>query len=218
MRRLNTLVFLLLATLTTLQAQKEQSELPSPIVVATAMNIVYRGIENPIEVVVPGYESSEISVTASNCTITQNKNEYRILPGEGREVVFDIKVTRNGESTSVGKRHLRVINIPDPVAFLGGIGNSDTIQGKFVLAAQGVIAKMVNFDFDLRFNLISYTMTAWVDRKPIVLRAESARITPEMKTLIARGKPELILISEVKAKGPDGSIRTLNPIIIAVKW
>ena len=73
---------------------------------------------------------------------------------------------------------------------------------------------MENFDFDLKFNVTSFTIsTRTKDGFIIDKRSDSDKINSEQKQLLAgltRGQK--IYFEEIKAKGPDGTERDLGAI------
>jgi len=84
-------------------------------------------------------------------------------------------------------------------------------------AAQGVAARMVDFEFDLKFTVVGFRLTTVVGGTPIEKISKSNRLTPDMKTILKKCKPgQKVYIEGIKAKGPDGSVRSLGNIALKV--
>jgi hypothetical protein len=123
----------------------------------------------------------------------------------------------NGKKQNFGKKDFRVKNVPDPKPYFGGKTGSDNIPRKDFLAAAGVIAKMENFEFDLRFDIVSYVVSATIRGNVVeapcngpALSSDAKRIRQELKS------GQKIYLEKIKAKGPDGTIRDLGTIALKV--
>ena len=57
------------------------------------MNVVYRGIENPISVSIPGVSSNDVNASAPGMRAAGAKGKYVIVPTTGNEV----KITATGK-------------------------------------------------------------------------------------------------------------------------
>ena len=81
------------------------------------------------------------------------------------------------------------------------------------MAATGVQAVMENFDFDLTFNVTEFTVLVVVQSFVTPARSTSARFTEKQKELInSLGKGAPVFIQDIRAVGPDGTVRPLNTI------
>jgi hypothetical protein len=110
----------------------------------------------------------------------------------------------------------RCKNVPNPVAFFAGSRGSKVAKRKLV-DAPGVKTYMENFEFDLKFSVVSFTMSATIKGKVVELRGKGARVTGDMKTLLKALRPgQKVYFEKIKAKGPDGTVRDLGTIAITV--
>jgi hypothetical protein len=112
----------------------------------------------------------------------------------------------------------RVKNVPNPTPYFAGKSvNDETIKKTEVTAAQGVIAKMVDFDFDLKFDIVGYKLTMIVGGTPIEKITNGAALSGDMKEMLAKAKPgQKIFIEAIKARGPDGTVRSLGALSFKV--
>jgi gliding motility-associated protein GldM len=183
---------------------------PSLVVSPTSMNVFYIGVDNPVEISVPGVPSSEIRPSISVGSITKAR-------GDG----YNVKVTRPGNvkisvsagGKAMGSRDFRVKRVPDPIAQVagqrGGVINIPTLQ-----AQREVFAVMDNFDFDLKFSVTSFTVsTRTREGFTVDAKSDNSRITADQRQLLSRlGRGQKVYFEDIKAKGPDGSIRDLGTI------
>lgn len=190
---------------------------PALVVSPTAMNVFYRGLDNPVEVSVPGVPTEALKVAMSNGAKSGRNGAFKVRPGKGQAVIISVSADINGKNTSFGKKEFRVKNVPDPKPYFGGKTGSDNIPRKNLLAAKGVIAKMENFEFDLRFDIISYQVSATVRGNVVEQPCRGPALSGNAKKIIGELKSgQKLYLEKIKAKGPDGTIRDLGTIALKV--
>lgn len=191
---------------------------PTLVVSPTAMNVFYRGLDNPVEVSVPGVPTEALDVSMSNVESRSGSNgNYKLRPGKQQTTVVSVSADINGKKQNFGKKEFRVKNVPDPKPYFGGKTGSDNIPRKNLLAAAGVIAKMENFEFDLRFEIISYQVSATIRGNVVEQACRGPALSGDSKKIIKELKSgQKLYIEKIKAKGPDGSIRDLGTIALRV--
>jgi len=192
------------------------------VVSATAMNVLYVGIDNPIDISVPGIGSAAISATMSNGTINRGRTEkYRgewvATPATaGQEASINVSANVNGERMRFAPYTFRVQNIPDPVAKFAGMSDGEVTK-QIALAQPGVFAELENFLFDLTYTVTGFTMTITqrgFDRQEI---STSNRITANQRGLIdALARGQKLYITNIRAVGPDQRSRQLPPVILTI--
>ena len=189
---------------------------PSVVISPTKMNVFYVGVENPVEVSVPGVPSENLDVRITNARMTKKSSgQYGVRPNAsaiGRESVISVRARINDQIQNLGSQNFRVKRVPDPVATVAGM-RGGSINKNLLLAQRAVIAKMDNFDFDLTFRVISFTVSIIKSGYLQSVGSESAVITSDQKDLIRNaGVGSAVMINNIKAKGPDGSTRDLGSI------
>jgi gliding motility-associated protein GldM len=190
---------------------------PALVVSPTAMNVFYRGLENPVEVSVPGVPTDKLEISISNANKSGSNGIFMVKPGKGTDCEVSVSAEINGKKQNFGKKPFRVKNVPDPKPYFAGKTGSTNISRKDLISAPGVIAKMENFEFDLRFQIISYVVSATVKGKVAEQTCTGPALTSNAKTIIKELKPgQKIYIEKIKAKGPDGSVRDIGNISLTV--
>jgi len=192
---------------------------PSLVVSPTKMNVFYRGVDNPVSVSVSGYSNKDISPTVTNGTLSKSADGFIMRPGKDTEALVGATVTNpDGSKKSMPGMKFRVKNVPNPTPYFAGKSvNDETIKKTEVTAAQGVIAKMVDFDFDLKFDIVGYKLTMIVGGTPIEKITNGAALSGDMKEMLAKAKPgQKIFIEAIKARGPDGTVRSLGALSFKV--
>ena len=129
------------------------------------MNVLYTIVDNPVSISVPGYSSDELTLQSNfgKCKIKRIKNgTYNInIPEQrGKDRRKEITLTVKANNKIVGKPIVfRIKNVPDPIPMVGGIAGYGEMSKSDIASAWGIVAKMKDFDFDLRYKVVSYTMS-----------------------------------------------------------
>ena len=102
-----------------LLAQNDTASVSKPklgVISVDKLNVVYRGIQNPISIAVPNAKS----FTVSGLGVKEENGKYFIVPGQGNEVIVTLEIILEDDSKVVEEHVFRIKNIPSP---LGKINN-----------------------------------------------------------------------------------------------
>ena len=188
---------------------------PAVSVSATKMNVVYRGIDNPIAV--GGGVGGEISATATSGTLTRTGNgTYNLRPGEANEVTINV----SSAGSSLGSMKFRVKDLPKPEAVIRNVVNG-LVSKSALLAANRVEAEMKDFDFDgVHYDVVGYTFRyktkAGTTKEA---KANSGTFTDEIKNAISGSNVgDMFVFTAIQVRGNDGKTKTLEtPIGVEIK-
>lgn len=193
---------------------------PALVVSPVNMNVFYRGLDNPVEVSVPGVDRSALSVTMSGGSISPSSDgTYNVKPGEGKEATINVTANINGESVSMPARNFRIKRIPDPIPSFGGKKpyDSQIPQGDASVAA-GVRADMEGFDFPVTAQVTSFVVTLVSNGVIKEYKCNGNRITDEASQAIRKMKKgEKIFIEQIMCKMPDNTDRKLSAITLKIQ-
>ena len=188
---------------------------PAVSVSAKKMNVVYRGVNNPIAV--GGGVGGEISASASSGSLTRTGNgTYNLLPGAADEVT--ISVSSGG--SSLGSMKFRVKDLPKPTALIRNVVNGQ-VSKSALLAANRVEAEIKDFDFDgVHYDVVGYTFRyktkAGTSKEA---KASCGAFTDEIKNAIsAANVGDVFVFTAIQVRGNDGKTKTLEtPIGVEIK-
>ncbi len=210
---ITTVLFILMVAACTNKSNKEVVTAIS----LTKMNVLYVGVDNPVVIAVSGHSSDEIEVSvpddAAKITVTGEKGQFIINPKRPGVLTMVVKA----KGITMLEAMFRVKALPNPVVMVNG--QQGGYVDKDVLAAQEeVTAFMPNFDFDLKFTIQSFVVsTADKNGYMIQISSDSNKLTEQQKELIKKlKKGQRVNFEEVKAMGPDGSIRDLPAIVFEI--
>ena len=194
------------------------------VISPTYMNVFYRGLENPVEIAVPGVpqEKVEARIDGEHKLSLQSDGSYIVVPNKNPRIPeANITVTvelPDGTKKSLPPKTFRVKRIPDPkVNWLGHSSTDPYIRKPEVMAFAPINVRMENFDFDLSIRVASFTLG--VERQGLFkyLQSDSNRITEDMKSALRLAqKGDRIWFGEVKTTMPDGTERELAPLLLTL--
>ncbi|MGC8802771.1 MAG: gliding motility protein GldM [Bacteroidales bacterium] len=191
---------------------------PMLVVSPTKMNVFYLGVDNPIEISVPGVPADKVFPSINNGTIVKEGKGFIVRPA--RSGAAEVTVMAEIEKTRklMGSKQFRVKVVPDPVAKVAGIKGAGGIEKAVLLAQTGVVAEMENFDFDLSFRVTEFKVSVNIGGFSNDKISKSNRFTEEQFSLIRQAnRGQKVYIEDIKAVGPDGSTRLLGSIALTIK-
>jgi gliding motility-associated protein GldM len=195
---------------------------PSTVVSPVKMNVVYRGLWNPIDVSVAGFSAQKIKASASNAQMKQvGPGQYEVKPGNGQEVKVNVQVqTEDGGTKSMGEPFtFRVKNIPKPEPFFAGQTGKGSLPGGALKVGTKVNAVLKDFDFEgVKYNVVEFTVSTLKAGRYVSRKSNSAKVTSEQRALLdGLGRGDRVTFENIWAVGPDGQRKNIGNIIIDVK-
>jgi gliding motility-associated protein GldM len=193
---------------------------PNLVVSPTKMNVLYRGVDNPVAISVPGVSPGALSATIDNGVLAKQPDGsfvVRDLKG-GASAKISVTAEILGQKKPMGQFEFRVKSVPDPVAEFAGKRSKDNSAKKSDLtAALGVAAVLDDFVFDLKFPVRSFDLTVIMGGDVKTLSSNSNRLTPDQQELLKQTRRnQTVIIENIRATAPDGSIRSLGSINLRV--
>jgi len=192
---------------------------PSLVVSPIKMNVLYRGIDNPVAISVPGISQDALRPTISTGQLVRQSDGTYIARGmTGTKAVVNVTAEIDGKSKAMGSFEFRVKSVPDPVAkFAGKTSVDNAAKKEDMTASLGVIAELKDFEFDLSYPIKSFDMTVIMGGDAKTLPSTSNRLTADQKSLLSQvRRNQTVIIENIKATAPDGSTRSLGSINLRV--
>ena len=198
------------------------------IVSPTAMNVMYAGIANPIDVSVPGVSPDKIKVRVVNGSITTEKvknskgepfkGSWAVRPtAVGQNVQVIVSADISGKPLQFAPYEFRVKPIPPPIAIFAQ-KSTGTVPRATAAAQQGVFAILPDFDFDLQYQVTGFSVLYSERGNDYEESSTSSNLTPKQKELIGRlTRGKNLIIKDIKALGPDGKTKELSPVILKIE-
>jgi len=159
------------------------------------LNVVYRGIQNPISIAVPNAKS----FTVSGLGVYQENDKYYISPGTGTEMVVTLEIVLEDDSKVVEEHVFRIKNIP---RLLGKINNrncdSYVTMDLTELKNAKISVYMEDFLFDWNFEVTNFVIKR--EKKPAIIVDGNTINEYTFNELNRLKKGDIITIAAIKYK------------------
>ena len=194
---------------------------PSLTVAPLRMNVFYIGVENPVSITAPGLSSSQIKPRISAGKLYKKGHNWMVMipkPIPGNKVYISATAEIDGRNVLLGRSEFRLKRVPSPTAVIAGKSNG-MIDKNTLLAARGIIPDMKDFLFaNYYFTIKSFRFATVINGDWYPLNIKGANFSPEAIKVIRSAKhKQKFFFDNIQAVGPDGSVRTLNPINLTIK-
>lgn len=202
---------------------------PMATVSATMMNLLYAGIDNPVSISVPGVPMSGVKATMTNGTLSRSGDKWIARPSKvGENSIVTVTAEIDGQPRTVATTEFRVRKLPDPTAFLllqGQNGRNERYKGDrpvgkdLLTSSPGIEAAIDDDILNIDFKVLGFE-TVFFDQmgNAIPEVSDGASFSARQKERIKRmGRGKRFYLSRIRAKGPDGMERTLNPVEVIVR-
>jgi gliding motility-associated protein GldM len=186
---------------------------PFASVAADKMNVFYIGVENPVTVSAAGVSPQQLNVGITSGTISGSGGKYTVRVTQQGETF--VSVAAKGKEYT--RERFRVKMIPDPQAKVGGKPGGRMPAAQFK-AQNGVIAALDGFDFDARFDVLSYQLFYQPVRQDAAILANTGpTFNSPVESAVQKAKPgDVYYFEEIKVKGPDGTTRKIPGIAFKI--
>lgn len=169
----------------------------SAVVSADKMNVVYRGVQNPITISIPGVADSNVKATAKGLKKSKGIGKYMLSPGSGKEVVIKVTgKTTDGTVINSPPVKFRIKDIPPPAATIRKQFGSIRMP-KSSLAKSSIAAELVDFDFDLKLKVSSFKIK--IPGQSTVVVKGTRLDARAQRALVKARRGDVISIFDVKA-------------------
>ncbi|MDG2372247.1 MAG: gliding motility protein GldM [Flavobacteriaceae bacterium] len=187
----------------------------SAVISADKMNVVYRGVDNPMTISIPGIANNKVSVSATGLRKVKGSN-YLMTPGKGREVLIRASATLPDGNKITTSTKFRVKDIPAPVGTVRGLDGIVSLN-KTDLEISPVGGILKDFDFDIKLQTVSFKFK--VPGKPTIT-VQGNKLDARAKTALKGAKRgQAVQIFDVKVKNPKSPkyvFKQVAPVIINI--
>lgn len=180
---------------------------------ADKMNVVYRGVKNPMTISFAGIADNNVNASAQGLSrVSGSKYIMDATTVQGREVTINVTGKIDGQSVS-DRATFRIKDLPKPTGTVRGEDGSIKMQ-RDALSISTVGAKFDDFDFELPLNVTGFKFkvpgqpTIDVNGNKLDARAKAALLKAK------RGEDVQIFDIEAKAGGVSVILKKVSPIMI----
>ena len=188
----------------------------SATISADKMNVVYRGVPNPMTISFAGVSDNNVNASAPGLVKGSGVGKYTMNPGAGKEVTINVTGTLPDGSKVSDKSTFRIKDIPKPAGTIAGQPDNVSLPKANVEIAT-VGAKLFDFDFDLDISVTSFKIK--VPGQPTVT-VNGNKMNDQAKNALRKAaRGEAVQIFEIKSQiQGNSSIKLLpaSPVFIEI--
>lgn len=196
---------------------QEFSVIPKPnaaTISADKMNVLYRGVQNPLTISMAGVPDNNISASAPGLRKTSGSSYViDVTSLQAREVEINVTGTIDGESYPSSST-FRVKDIPRPVGTIRGEDGSVQMQ-RNSLEVSTIGAALPDFDFDLDLRVTGFSFK--VPGQPTI-QVNGSTLDDRAKAALRRaGRGESVQIFDIQAGLANNSgykLKKVAPVVI----
>ncbi len=198
--------------------ESSYSVVPKPnsaTISADKMNVVYRGVVNPMTISFAGVSDNNVSVSAPGLTKGSGVGKYNISPGQGRELVINVTGTLPDGAKVSDKATFRIKDIPKPSGTIAGQQDNVSLPKQNVEI--GTVGAVLN-DFDFELNLAVTSFKIKVPGQPSV-NVNGNKMNDQAKSAIRKAsRGDGIQIFDIKASiiGNPVKLPNVSPVFVEV--
>ncbi len=179
---------------------------PKVAVEAVKMNVFYIGVDNPIRVAVEGVPSGELILRIDNGgTITGADGNYNVVVTKPGDATISVLRKVGAQEQLISTQKYRVKRIPDPAPRLNDNFKGGATTKEALLARNGVVALLENFDFDADCKVVSYELTIVPEgQDPISIQNTGSDFSKHTREVLQRlsGMGDHVFFDDIKVRCP----------------
>ena len=193
------------------------SVIPKPneaVISADKMNVVYRGLANPITISIPGVPNNKVTGSA-NGLVNKGGGKYIMNPPAQTEIKINVSGKLPSGETVRSSKTFRVKNIPSPQGTIRGSSGYQKMS-KSSLVKSTIGAKLEDFVFDLKIGVSGFSVK--IPGKA-TLKVSGNRFNAAAIRAINKAKRgDVISILNIKANlKTNSSYRLKKPAMVSIE-
>lgn len=185
------------------------------LIAADKMNVVYRGVANPMSISIPGIPNNKVSASAPGLKVVNGSN-YIMNPGSGRSVTITASGKLPDGQTVSSKSEFRIKDIPRPSGSMSQQTGSLKLPRKNVEIAT-IGAMLEDFDFDLNLAVSGFKFK--VPGQPTV-SVSGNKLNSQAKSALQRAKRgDAVQIFDINAYITNNKsylLKKVSPIVVEI--
>jgi len=188
----------------------------SATISADKMNVVYRGVTNPMTISFAGISDNNVSASAPGLSKGSGVGKYNINPGSGRELTINVTGTLPDGSKVSDKATFRIKDIPKPTGTISGQDGVVKLPRNSVEIAT-IGAMLDDFDFELPIQVTSFKFK--VPGQPSV-SVNGTKLNSQAKNALRKARRgDNVQIFDIKAqiRGNSGyKLKGVSVVIVEI--
>ncbi|MGV3461242.1 MAG: gliding motility protein GldM [Flavobacterium sp.] len=180
----------------------------SATISADKMNVVYRGVPNPISVSFAGVAADKVNATAPGMRSAGKPGQYVLSPGSGSEVTVSVTATLPDKTSVNDKKVFRIKGLPAPTGKIRGEVSAKGSASNLEVCT--VSAEMEDFDFPVTVNVTQFNIK--VPGQPTIV-VQGNKMNDRARAAIKKAnRGDVVVIDQIKAtfSGIDQAVKRIS--------
>ena len=192
---------------------------PQPFISQKEYNVLYLGLNNPLNVYHPEHKSDKYKVSINNGNVIKGDDGYyaRVNNLGYATVILEVPDGKGGYK-KVAEEVFKVKELPTPkVVLFNQIGGS--MASRIFKMQKGLDFDAKNMEVDNKFRVIEYNMT-YINGNGLGIFTEPVKgsyFSGKSKELVELASPgDMYIFDNIYIKGPDGKNKKVDPIVFKI--
>tara|TARA_R110000744_G_scaffold13894_8_gene40060 strand:- start:221 stop:1696 length:1476 start_codon:yes stop_codon:yes gene_type:complete len=185
------------------------------LIAADKMNVVYRGVANPMSISIPGIPNNKVRASAPGLKAVSG-SKYVMTPGTGRNVTITASGTLPDGQAVSSKSEFRIKDIPRPEGSVSKQTGSIKLPKRNVEIAT-IGAGLEDFDFDLNLAVSGFKFK--VPGQPTV-SVRGNKMDSKAKSALSRAKRgDIVQIFDIEAyitNNKSYKLKKVSPVVVEI--
>ena len=182
---------------------------------ADKMNVLYRGVANPISGSILGADTSGLTLSASGASVSGGRGKWTVIPGSGNTTTLTISGKDSKGKVISQKFEFRIKNVPRPQGQIRG--ENELSMPASSIANQTVGAAIPDFDFPVSFQVTSFKFKV-PGKAAMLINGSSLSSVAGLTKNLRSGDICYIAGIQATASGLGGqTLKQISPIVINVQ-
>ena len=186
------------------------------VVSAEKLNVVYRGIDNPIKIAVPGAKS--FTASAPGLKKGTGEGNYILNPGLGNDVTVTIVGKMTDGKLLTEKKVFRIKGLPAPAGIINNIFPNDDqpirmTKDELIKSVIGI--EMKDFLFNVNFKVTGFTLSLPNKHTNTIVEG-NLRDDKAIKIIKGLKPKALVIIMNIRFGSPEACQKAGSNILIEI--
>ncbi len=187
------------------------------VVSPVKMNVVYLGLDNPLDLSVPGVAQSDIVATVDGDGVLNKASDgtytLKVNSIERKRIKVKVSARIEGRLVEMGEKEFRIKRVPNPELKLDGVTPPGSLSATIIKQRSGLVAAMGDFVYDdVHWTILSFTATVRKGVDVIPVTNTGPMFNDNAKRLLKTlKKGDALFLDNIVAQGPGGQ-RTLPSV------
>jgi len=202
----------------TIPVKSSYAVVPKPnsaTISADKMNVVYRGVVNPMTISFAGVSDNNVSASGPGLSKGSGTGKYNMSPGQGKEVLINVTGTLPDGTKVSDRATFRIKDIPKPSGTIAG--QQDNVSLPKANVEIGTVGAVLNdFDFDLNLTVTSFKVK--VPGQPSV-SVNGNKMSDQAKSALRKAsRGDGVQIFDIKASivGNPVKLPNVSPVFVEI--